>query len=114
VRDAAFADTIEGQVWASLAPLVQPSLAALLALCVVLVVSGRLVPVATVRRLLEAERRFGEQQKERAEELKVAGEAKDLRADALVRAVEELLPYARTADELVELLKREVDQGRTP
>lgn len=91
-------------MWADLAPFVQPSLAALLAMVVVLLLTGRLVPVSTLTREVEAEQR-------RCDDLKAARDAADARADRLAAYVHELLPYARTADALIGEMRRAVEAG---
>jgi hypothetical protein len=97
-------------VLADLAHLAQPSLAALCALFVVLIATGRLVPVSTLRREVEAERRMCELQAKRADEQKARADLTSERADLLVEAIHDFLPYARNADDFMSRLQDAVDK----
>lgn len=94
-------------MWADLAPIVTPSLGGLLALVVVLLLTGRIVPVATLTREVEAEQR-------RCADIAAARDAADARADKLAAYLQELLPYARTADALIGEMRRAVDAPPSP
>lgn len=75
-----------------------PSLGGLCATFVLLIMTGRLVPVSTVRRLLDQERR-------RADDFKAAADAQGTRADKLVEQQDELLTLGRTAVQSLEALR---------
>lgn len=77
---------------AELEPFVQPSLAVLLALVVLLLLTGRLVPIRTLTRELEQERR--------------ARDAAEARADRLADYVAKLLPVADVTGELIGEMRR--------
>lgn len=67
---------------------VQPTLSGLLALAVLLVLFGFLIPHRQVRRELQRE-------KERGDEYKAAWQAADSRADTLAATLSELVPLVR-------------------
>jgi hypothetical protein len=82
-----------------------PSLGGLCALFVLLVMTGRLVPLSTLRREIDAER-------QRAEDFKAAHAAADQRADKLLEQQEQLLSYARTADAALTALRSAAERRR--
>ncbi len=82
-----------------------PSLGGLCALFVLLVMTGRLVPVSTLRRELDAAN-------QRAEDYKAAWESTDARADKLVEQQDQLLTYARTADAALSALRAAAERRR--
>lgn len=84
---------------AELEPFVQPSLAVLLALVVLLLLTGKLVPISTLTREIEQERR-------RADDLAAARDAAEARADRLADYVHQLLPYAHVTGELIGEMRR--------
>lgn len=94
-------------MWAELAPFVQPSLAVLLALVVVMLLTGRIVPVSTLTREIEAEQR-------RAADLAAAVAAERARADKLADYVHALLPHAQVATAVLGEMRRAVDAGDQP
>lgn len=91
-------------MWAELAPFVQPSFAVLLALVVVLLLAGKLVPLATLTREIEAERR-------RAEDLLAARDAAEARADKLADYLHQLQGHAQLTTALMTEMRRAVDSG---
>jgi hypothetical protein len=82
-----------------------PTLGGLLGLCILLILGGRLVPVSTLRRELEAEH-------QRAEDFKAAHQAADQRADKLLEQQDQLLAYARTADAALTALRAAAERRR--
>lgn len=86
-------------MWAELAPFVQPSLAVLLALVVVLLLTGRIVPVSTLTREVAAEQR-------RCDDIAAARDAERARADKLTEYIHQLLPYAHVTGELIGEMRR--------
>lgn len=93
-------------MWSDIASLATPSLGGLLALVVILLLTGRIVPLSTLIRAVDAERR-------RSEDLRAALEAAHARADTLARYQLELLPYARNSAEILDQLRR-ISEGRPP
>lgn len=91
-------------MWAELAPFVQPSLAILLALVVVLLLAGKLVPLATLTREIDAERR-------RADDLAAARDAANARADKLADYLHQLVPHAQVTTALIGEMRRAVGSG---
>lgn len=89
---------------AGLEPLVTPSLAGLLTLVILLILTGRLVPLGTHTREIAAANR-------RADDYKAAGEADRARADKLADSLSEMLPYMKTANAIIEELRRTAAQG---
>lgn len=89
---------------AELEPFVQPSLAVLLALVVLLLLTGKLVPERTLNREIEQERR-------RADDLAAARDAAEARADRLVDYVHQLLPHAQVTGELIREMRRALPEG---
>lgn len=89
-------------MWADLAPLVQPSLAALLALVVVALLTGRLVPKATADERVAAEQR-------RFADITRRAEAAEQRADRLSEYVHALLPHAEVATLVLREMRRAVE-----
>lgn len=82
-----------------------PSLGGLLGIGVLLILTGKLVPVSTLRREID-------QEKQRAEDYKAAWTAADQRADKLLEQQEQLLSYARTADAALQALRTAAERGR--
>jgi hypothetical protein len=82
-----------------------PTLGGLLSLFVLLILGGRLVPVSTLRREVDAER-------QRAEDFKAAHQAADQRADKLLEQQDQLLAYARTADAALTALRAAAERRR--
>jgi hypothetical protein len=97
---------IEGLL-SDLQPLVEPSLAALLALVVLLVLTGRLVPLSTIRRELEAER-------QRAADIKAAHDAMKEVASKQAEQLQLIVPYAQVADQVLTELRRRSEQREPP
>lgn len=91
-------------MWAELAPFVQPSLAVLLALVVVLLLTGRLVPLSTLTREIEAEQR-------RAADLLAARDAAEARADTLAGYLHRLQGHAQVTTALMTEMRRAVESG---
>lgn len=95
----------ETQVWADLGAFLTPErgiLGGLVVIAVLLVMTGRLVPVTTLTRHLE-------QANQRAEDLRAARDAADARADRLADYLHQLMPYARVTGELVTEMRRAVE-----
>lgn len=74
-----------------------PTLGGLLGLCVLMVLTGRLVPSSTLRKLLDVER--------------ARADREAARADKLTEQVDLLLNVARTADAVLRSLPRPPDKG---
>lgn len=73
-----------------------PTLGGLLGLCVLLILTGRLVPASTVKRLVEVER--------------ARADREAARADKLTEQVDLLLGVAHTADAVLRSLPRPPDR----
>lgn len=82
-----------------LSQLATPTLGGLLGLCVLLILTGRLVPLATLKRELGAEQR--------------RADAEQARADKACEQVDLLLGYAHTADQVLRALPRPSDRAET-
>jgi hypothetical protein len=76
-----------------------PTLGGLLGLCVLLILTGRLVPSPTVKKLLDVER--------------ARADREAARADKLTEQVDLLLGVAHTAEAVLKSLPRPPDRGQT-
>lgn len=94
---------LEGFDAALLAKVSAPSLVALVVLMILL---GRLIPSRTLDREIEAERR-------RADDYKAAWEASDARGDAQAEQIAELVELARTTSALVQALYQTAERNRS-
>lgn len=90
--------------WPEVAQFATPSLGGLLALVVVLVLTGRLVPLSTLRREVRAEQ-------SRTDDYKAAAEAANARADKTMDHLRELMPYARNVDVVMRALQAAHERG---
>jgi hypothetical protein len=80
-----------------------PTATGLLALLVISIIFGWLVPVSTLKReLAEAEKR--------AERDKQTIDTLQKRGDMLADMLREMIPYARNADQLMQELRRRLDR----
>ena len=90
--------------WEEISHFVTPGLGGLLTLVVLLILTGKLVPVSSLRREIAAERR-------RTEDALTLLKLSQERSDKLTTSLQEMLPYVRNSDSVLQELRRHIERG---